>query len=32
MISDVFPLDPPVEWFTTIPDWFEPNMPVTPSA
>lgn len=28
-ISDAFPLDPPSEWFTTVPDWFEPNMKLT---
>ena len=28
-ISDAFPLDPPAEWFTTLPDWFEPGMKLT---
>lgn len=26
VISDAFPLDPPEDWFTTVPDWFKPNM------
>jgi hypothetical protein len=25
-LADVFPLDPPVSWFTSLPDWFEPGM------
>lgn len=29
MISDAFPLDPPSDWFTTLPAWFEPNMKAT---
>lgn len=29
MLSDTFPLDPPSEWFTTVPDWFLPNMKFT---
>lgn len=28
-IADLFPLDPPEDWFTTIPDWFQPNMKFT---
>ncbi len=26
MISDVFPLDPPTDWFLDLPAWFEPGM------
>lgn len=29
MIADAFPLDPPCDWFTTLPTWFEPNMKAT---
>lgn len=28
-ISDAFPLDPPKEWFTELPDWFQPSMKAT---
>lgn len=28
-ISDAFPLDPPTDWFTELPAWFEPNMKLT---